>query len=1032
MLKNGKAAILIVNDDHQVLELIEAILVNTGFSVRTAASVSGAMKALSETGPPDLIITDIHMPDIDGWSFCRLLRMPEYHEFNEVPVLMVSATFLTDEIRRISLENGAGDHLAAPFSAGELIDKVNGLITGKPGPEPIDILIVDPDEARRDGLARTFGKRGFQAQCRESLSGEEYTHKNAPSVLIYNPVADGTESLRKIRRIRASRPEAVIIVAAGRGFMVPPASFLYAGAAAVRHEDVSPDDLADTAILAGRQSAFLQAGALLKEKISRLKESEERYRFLVENITGAIVRLDTDRRISYASPVIERFTGYSPRELVGQRIRSFVPEEDIPSITEAYERAMAGENRPFEFRTIDRNGGIHYVRGSAQPIFTDGAFAGSTVLLGDITAEKKARESLAWERHMFTMLMDTVPDYIYFKDLDGRFLKVNRAKAARHGFGDPEMMIGKSDYDFFAGEHADKARSDEMHIVETRTPIVDIEEKLIWPDGRVSWTSTTKLPLYDLDGNVMGTFGISRSITERKKLEEVVLTERKRLADIIDAMPNPVFFKNAEGRYEECNQAFLDFTGRTRDAVLGLTADEVFPMQPIDEFNRNDLEVIRSKACRIFESMVPHSDGSTRAVMFNLSPLLAKNDTVRGLIGVMQDITGHRHYENAIETRLRYEQAVGAFSKELLDASAGGEAIAPALGHLLGATGAGRVYMFENFEDPDDGLCMRQTHEVCAPGVTPQMDNPELQHLPYQKGFTRWLRKLPDGMPVIGTIEDFPASERTILESQGILSLLVIPVFVSGKWFGFIGFDDTESRREWDANDIFILNTAAEMMGSFLGRIRAENEIRSLLNEKELLLREVHHRIKNNMITISSLLSLQARGMEEDRTTEALTEAQGRIRGMMMIYDRLYRSKDFRRVSAAGYLGDLIRDIVAVSGESTRITIEEKIEEREMDSKILFPLGIIVNELLSNAYKYAFPDGRRGTISISLRQLDDGTMELVFRDDGVGMREPSGPGESKGFGLNLVAMLTRQIKGQMENTGIDGMRYRIVFKTNRA
>jgi len=904
MVKNGKAAILIVNDDRQVLELIEAILVNTGFSVRTAASVSGAMKTLSETGPPDLIITDIHMPDIDGWSFCRLLRMPEYHEFNEVPVLMVSATFLTDEIRRISLENGAGDHLAAPFSAGELIDKVNGLITGKPGPEPIDILIVDPDEARRDGLARTFGKRGFQAQCRESLSGEEYTRKNAPSVLIYNPVADGTESLRKIRRIRASRPEAVIIVASGRGFMVPPASFLYAGAAAVRHEDVSPDDLADTAILAGRQSAFLQAGALLKENISRLKESEERYRFLVENITGAIVRLDTDRRISYASPVIEQLTGYSPRELVGQRIRSFVPEEDIPSITAAYERAMAGENRPFEFRTIDRNGGLHYVRGSAQPVFTDGAFAGSTVLLGDITGEKKANEA--------------------------------------------------------------------------------------------------------------------------------VLAERKKLADIIDAMPNPVFFKNAKGRYEECNQAFLEFTGKARDAVLGLTTDEAFPTQPTDEFNRNDLEVIRSKACRIFESMVPHSDGSTRAVMFNLSPLLAKDDTVRGLIGVMQDITGHRHYENAIETRLRYEQAVGAFSKELLDASAGGEAIAPALGHLLGATGAGRVYLFENFEDPDDGLCMRQTHEVCAPGVTPQMDNPELQHVPYNNDFVRWLRKLPDGMPVIGTIEDFPASERTILESQGILSLLVIPVFVSGEWFGFIGFDDTESRREWDANDIFILNTAAEMMGSFLGRIRAETEIRSLLDEKELLLREVHHRIKNNMITISSLLSLQARGLGGGRAAEALTEAQGRIRGMMMIYDRLYRSKDFRRISAAGYLGDLIRDVVAVCGESRRITIEEKIEEREMDSKILFPLGIIVNELLSNAYKYAFPDDRRGTISISLRQLDDGTMELVFRDDGVGMREPSGPGESKGFGLNLVAMLTRQIKGQMENTGIDGTRYRIVFKTDRA
>ncbi len=184
--------------------------------------------------------------------------------------------------------------------------------------------------------------------------------------------------------------------------MVPPASFLYAGAAAVRHEDVSPDDLADTAILAGRQSAFLQAGALLKEKISRLKESEERYRFLVENITGAIVRLDTDRRISYASPVIEQLTGYSPRELVGQRIRSFVPEEDIPS-TPRLRKGMAGgtglliqDDRP--------DGGIHYVGARAADIYRRRVRRLHRTV-GDITARKRAGNR--WHGSLCSMLMDT-------------------------------------------------------------------------------------------------------------------------------------------------------------------------------------------------------------------------------------------------------------------------------------------------------------------------------------------------------------------------------------------------------------------------------------------------------------------------------------------------------------------------------------------------------------------------------------------------------------------------------------------------
>ncbi len=181
------------------------------------------------------------------------------------------------------------------------------------------------------------------------------------------------------------------------------------------------------------------------------------------------------------------------------------------------------------------------------------------------------------------------------------------------------------------------------------------------------------------------------------------------------------------------------------------------------------------------------------------------------------------------------------------------------------------------------------------------------------------------------------------------------------------------------------------------------------------------------MITISSLLGLQARRLEDDTAAGALAEAQLRVRGMMMIYDRLYRSKDFRRVSAADYLGELIRDVYAVSTKSSRVRIEDHIEETDMDSTVLFPLGIIVNELLANALKYAFPDGRAGTIRVSLRRLDGGMMELLFCDDGVGMDE-TGPGKVGGFGLNLVDLLTKQIRGTLEKSVNDGTRFRIVFK----
>lgn len=643
MEKNEKPAILVVNDDRQVLDIIRAILSESGFRVRTAAHVADAMKDLSGNGIPGLIITDIYMPDIDGWSFCRLLRMPEYRDFNEVPVLMMSATFMTDEIRRISLVNGADDYMAVPFSAAELVERVNGLIAGNRPPAPVDVIVAEPDAGSRDNLASAFAARNLKVLSRKTLNVDECVRRDAPSVILYNPLSDGTASLEKIRRIRAARPDSVLLVLAAKGFTVPSASFLYAGATAVHGAETDADRLVTAVLLAARQSAFLQAGAVLKEKINLLKEGEEHYRFLVENIAGAIVRLDAQRRILYASPVIERLTGYTPSEMLGRTIRSFAPPEDVPGIAESYEKAIAGESAPFEFRIVDKKGGVHHVRASLRPIFADGALIGSTVLLEDLTAEKEARASLLWERHLLNTLMDTIPDYIYFKDRESRFLKVNRAKAARHGFADPAEMSGTSDFDYFTRQHAAKARADELRVMETLTPLVDAQEKLTWPDGRVSWASTTKLPLYDLEGKVMGTFGVSRSITARKMAEEEVIAARKKLSDIIDAMPNPVFFKNAEGRYEECNRAFEEYLGIPREKILGATVYDISPSELSDTYHRKDLELMESKGRQVYESKVKHADGSLRDVVFHKSVLTDEGGSVRGLVGVILDITDRKN-----------------------------------------------------------------------------------------------------------------------------------------------------------------------------------------------------------------------------------------------------------------------------------------------------------------------------------------------------------------------------------------------------
>lgn len=144
----------------------------------------------------------------------------------------------------------------------------------------------------------------------------------------------------------------------------------------------------------------------------------------------------------------------------------------------------------------------------------------------ELKVRRRAEEALAQEQYLMRILMDHVPDHVYFKDAESRFMSVSRSLAQRHGV-EPAQLRGKADFDLFTGEHAQRARDDERRIMRTGEAILDQEEKETWPDGKITWVSTTKLPLRDTTGRIVGTFGVSRDITEKKKLEEQFLRAQR-------------------------------------------------------------------------------------------------------------------------------------------------------------------------------------------------------------------------------------------------------------------------------------------------------------------------------------------------------------------------------------------------------------------------------------------------------------------------------------------------------------------------
>ena len=220
---------------------------------------------------------------------------------------------------------------------------------------------------------------------------------------------------------------------------------------------------------------------------------------------------------------------------------------------------------------------------------------------------------------------------------------------------------------------------------------------------------------------------------------------------------------------------------------------------------------------------------------------------------------------------------------------------------------------------------------------------------------------------------------------------------------------------------------AVEVVRDISERVASEKRVANLLLEKETLLKEVHHRIKNNMNTIRSLLLLQAGSIEDSPSVEALEDAAGRVMSMMGLYEKLYQSLDYKFLSVKEYFSPLITEIVENFPNSNSVKIEKNIEDFVLDVKILQSLGIIVNELLTNIMKYAFSNIDNGIIEVSL-SISGTKVCLKIADNGRGLPVEIDFKNSTGFGMQLVNMLSDQLDGTIRIERGRGAGTRIILE----
>jgi two-component sensor histidine kinase len=227
---------------------------------------------------------------------------------------------------------------------------------------------------------------------------------------------------------------------------------------------------------------------------------------------------------------------------------------------------------------------------------------------------------------------------------------------------------------------------------------------------------------------------------------------------------------------------------------------------------------------------------------------------------------------------------------------------------------------------------------------------------------------------------------------------------------------------------VLLLGLLAFSFISYRNRSRSNRLLAVKNSENELLLKEIHHRVKNNLEVVSSLLALQSAQIDDPKTKEAMQEGQNRVHSIGIVHQKLYQGTNLGAIEMKDYFLNLSESILDSFGAEERVKIELAMEKLDVDIDTAVPLGLIVNELLTNTLKYAFPKGRNGNVLIRLEKKSNGILHLEVSDNGVGK---SGVVQGTGFGGQLISLLTRQLSGKMYEEIKNGTRVFFDFKLDR-
>ena len=720
------------------------------------------------------------------------------------------------------------------------------------------------------------------------------------------------------------------------------------------------------------------AGSAILRDITARKHAEQAKALLasiVESTDDAIFSNALDGTIVSWNKGAEALFGYRADEIIGQPIAVLAAPDRLSETKQVLDQIRRGQRvSQLETVTRTRDGKPIDVSLTVSPI-TDGAGAlvGAATIARDISFRKRVEE----ERALLASIVESTDDAIITRALDGTITSWNKGAELIYGYRAEEVVGMRLSLLVPSGRVFEL--DDILRRIKSGERISRLETMRVRKDGTRVPVSLAVCPIRNGAGEIVAAAAIARDMSERKRADEAIRQSEEKYRSLVANIPDVIWTADEEGRSV--------FVSRNCENVYGYTSEEICQSSLwFESIHPDDLPAVKEAYEALFargqaycaEYRMRRKDGRWIWLRDRAVNSYAREGK-RYTDGIVSDISEQKRAVQLIERLQRRTELI------LHSAGEGILGLDPDGKFTLVNAAAARLLGFAPSE-----LIGKEMHAVVRHSCTDGMARECAIYASIREGTER---RVTDDVFSSSTGRSFPVEYISTpkLEEGGIGGAVVV-------------FRD-------------------------IGEAKAAQErIQASLKEKEALLREIHHRVKNNLQIVCSLLKLQSRGLEDPEAKRVFEGARHRVKAMALVHETLYQSGDLAGIDFSTYASRLVAQLLHSYGLSPRnVQAQLAVESVVLPIDVAIPCALILTELVSNALKHAFAGTRTGELRIAFQRLPEASWLLEVQDSG-GVEAPEGPPRpGSSFGLELVRLLTEQLNGNVRIERAPGFRVTVVF-----